>query len=390
MISITDSTLSYLNVPRFPGSEGEKRIVKYLTDYLLTESYSFSHHLFSTFGYESIAASLKTGQTLIQARPYLQLKNTDSQFVEGSFFYIPRLGDIDTGAYKNAIVLIDEPLTYPCLKRLEAAGVSAVITHSRFCAHMNEQSVLSLSKRSENIESDKITGIDIDSNEARKLVISETRSVAIMNSYIKKSLPGHNLISELPGTEENEIVIICAHHDSLYTSPGAVDNLSGTLILLKIHSALRNRSLRRSVRFCWFGSEELNAQGSYQYALQMESNQTGKKKKYVFAFNIDSADVALGCDNLFFCENSRDAVFRLNIPERGIRLHNQEYGGDNLTFEEIGIPTVTFTKTGFLCDALQHQMWDTVDNAGIHDESLNRQARNIITILSPLILPEDL
>ena len=71
-----------------------------------------------------------------------------------------------------------------------------------------------------------------------------------------------------------ELVVVGAHYDSVFGSPGANDNGSGVAALLELARLLRKTSLDRSVRFVAFVNEEppfyyTNAMGSKRYAEQM-------------------------------------------------------------------------------------------------------------------------
>ncbi len=81
-----------------------------------------------------------------------------------------------------------------------------------------------------------------------------------------------NLEAESPGTRlPAEIIIVGAHYDSVYGSPGANDNASGVAAVLEIARLLRHKPLSRTVRFVLFVNEEppffkTAAMGSRVYA----------------------------------------------------------------------------------------------------------------------------
>lgn len=82
----------------------------------------------------------------------------------------------------------------------------------------------------------------------------------------------HNVIAELPGRSSPEtILIVGAHYDSVYTTPGADDNASGVAGLLSLARALSGRLLEKTVRFVAFALEEWPVyrsrnMASYHYA----------------------------------------------------------------------------------------------------------------------------
>jgi Zn-dependent M28 family amino/carboxypeptidase len=82
----------------------------------------------------------------------------------------------------------------------------------------------------------------------------------------------HNIIAELVGCSSPEtILIVGAHYDSVYTTPGADDNASGVAGLLCLAQALAGCQVEKTVRFVAFALEEWPVyrsrnMASYHYA----------------------------------------------------------------------------------------------------------------------------
>jgi hypothetical protein len=74
-------------------------------------------------------------------------------------------------------------------------------------------------------------------------------------------LHGANLIATKPGTETDAIVV-AAHHDTVWNSPGADDNGSGLAILMEVARLLGSESLRRTVVLAAPDFEEIGLIGS--------------------------------------------------------------------------------------------------------------------------------
>ncbi|GAA3283274.1 MULTISPECIES: M20/M25/M40 family metallo-hydrolase [Dactylosporangium] len=72
-----------------------------------------------------------------------------------------------------------------------------------------------------------------------------------------------NLVAEIEGGTSDDAVELCAHWDSVETSPGADDNASGVAGVLEAARALRDADLpARTIRFVLFGGEEAQFDGS--------------------------------------------------------------------------------------------------------------------------------
>lgn len=79
-----------------------------------------------------------------------------------------------------------------------------------------------------------------------------------------------NIEFELPGSSDSdEIILLGAHYDSC-DCPGANDNGSGVAALLELARILKDKPLRKTVKFVAFTNEEhyfgSNGMGSYYYA----------------------------------------------------------------------------------------------------------------------------
>jgi Zn-dependent M28 family amino/carboxypeptidase len=92
--------------------------------------------------------------------------------------------------------------------------------------------------------------------------------------YTVEGHPCDNLILELPGSNApNEVVVVGAHYDSTFGSPGANDNASGVAALLALarHLTRGGRSFPRTLRLVAFTNEEIlhmqgDVMGSVMYA----------------------------------------------------------------------------------------------------------------------------
>lgn len=60
----------------------------------------------------------------------------------------------------------------------------------------------------------------------------------------------------------DRVIEVSAHYDSVRTSPGADDNASGVAGLLEVARLIADQKLEHTVRFCFFGGEEIGLVGS--------------------------------------------------------------------------------------------------------------------------------
>jgi hypothetical protein len=205
-----------------------------------------------------------------------------------------------------------------------------------------------------------------------------------------------NLISELPGKNRaQEVVILGAHYDTVYATPGADDNASAVAVLIEVARMLRPLMPQRTVRFAAFPCEEpphfsMDDMGSRVYArqcrdrndriigmlcLEMVGFYSSKPGSQQIPDEIPRAlRWAFPCRGNFlvavgnfrswrlvwsfrkgFKRAVRFPLYSIALPEavRAIRL------SDNSSFWDQGYPALMLTDTSFLRNPHYHEPSDT-------------------------------
>jgi Zn-dependent M28 family amino/carboxypeptidase len=82
-----------------------------------------------------------------------------------------------------------------------------------------------------------------------------------------------NVVAELPGSTSDNVVMAGAHLDSVPAGPGINDNGSGSAALVEIAENMAEVDLPNTVRFAWWGAEELGLLGSNHYVASLTPEQ---------------------------------------------------------------------------------------------------------------------
>ncbi len=208
-----------------------------------------------------------------------------------------------------------------------------------------------------------------------------------------------NLIVERKGAKRaGEIVLLGAHYDTVFTTPGADDNASAVAVLLEVSRLLREHIGRRTVRYVAFACEEppyfnLDSMGSQHHARESRrrgdnivgmlclemvgyySLEKGSQKippaipKWMRRFFPQRGDFLAAVGNMpswklcwqfrrgFKRGTRRMPLFSICLPEKinEIRL------SDNSSFWDQGYPALMLTDTSFLRNPNYHQATDTPD-----------------------------
>ena len=224
----------------------------------------------------------------------------------------------------------------------------------------------------------------------RILAAKATSCTLAVKTDGEKTGTSHNVIGELTGnTYPEEIIVIGAHFDTVWKSPGSQDNGAGTAIMMELARVFSKRGSKRTLRFMAFGGEEMGLRGSIAYAQKLKSDDEKIKKDstsesgviksvldtIIFMINIDVMGTKLG-SNSFFAFGHPDiaASVRLLCAETGPYHSVQDgtaYSSDNVPFGNLGIPSGTFGRSGGNSmfghtteDSIDHCSADALDKSG--------------------------
>ncbi|HEX5859020.1 MAG TPA: M20/M25/M40 family metallo-hydrolase, partial [Microbacterium sp.] len=102
-----------------------------------------------------------------------------------------------------------------------------------------------------------------------------------------------NVIGELAGKNASNVVMAGAHLDSVPAGPGINDNGSGSAALLEVAQQMAKTKPQNTVRFAWWGAEELGLIGSTQWVEQRTDEELAEIALYL---NFDM----IGSPNYYF------------------------------------------------------------------------------------------
>ncbi len=90
-----------------------------------------------------------------------------------------------------------------------------------------------------------------------------------------------NVIAELPGRTSDNVVMAGAHLDSVPAGPGINDNGTGSAALIEVAENIAKAKLTNTVRFAWWGAEELGLQGSNYYVANLPQTEKDRIGLYL-------------------------------------------------------------------------------------------------------------
>lgn len=156
----------------------------------------------------------------------------------------------------------------------------------------------------------------------------------------------NNVVGEIPGQGKlaRETVIVCAHLDSWDLAEGALDNGTGSAVILETARALARvgGQPRRTLRFIWFMAEEQGLAGSEAYVRQHKA----EMDQVVAVVNLDMP----GSPRMFAVHPKHPEVEPLLQELRGALSgyglkdeigHWAGHGSDDASFADQGVCTIS-------------------------------------------------
>ena len=108
-----------------------------------------------------------------------------------------------------------------------------------------------------------------------------------------REVTDYNVIGELKGEVDDNVVMAGAHLDSVPAGPGINDNGSGSSGLLDVVEAMGSSKPHNTVRFAWWGAEEIGLLGSSAWVAQRTQ---AEKDEIALYLNFDM----IGSPNYYF------------------------------------------------------------------------------------------
>jgi Zn-dependent M28 family amino/carboxypeptidase len=100
---------------------------------------------------------------------------------------------------------------------------------------------------------------------ANGVALAQPGSTAFVQVLPAETRTDFNVIAELEGKNDDNVVMAGAHLDSVIEGPGINDNGSGSAALLETALMMANTKPRNTVRFGWWAGEEQGLVGSTDY-----------------------------------------------------------------------------------------------------------------------------
>jgi hypothetical protein len=180
--------------------------------------------------------------------------------------------------------------------------------------------------------------------------------VRILVSIERYRGESQNVIGELPG-KTDEVIVVCAHHDSTPRCAAPDDDASGLAAMLELaRVACGEPQHRRTLRFMSFGAEEVLSEGARQHVMRLRRR--GEADRVRLVLNNDSIGSRLGRTTLWVWGSPSTADW----AQRQLRRASVPVGlttelcpfSDHFPFNAVEVPSFWFHRTNTASGRFYH------------------------------------
>ena len=286
----------------------------------------------------------------------------DCENLEADFLYVENAGDVSLKEAKGKIVLLNGYLRLPVYKKLLKAGVAGFITYSGTLLETEEDSDLFTRVLREKLRAHgSLPGVNLRATDAFDIVKSGAKRVRMTTKNHAVTLESRNVITEIKGTKyPDEIVVFGSHMDSVPFSTGVYDNGAGSVIHMETLRYFKENPPARTVRFCWYGSEEIGLEGSQAYVRDHKDD----LDKVVYMVNTDVGGCVLGSETAIVLGSKEMTDYVDGFMKQAgydVDVKQDIYSSDCIPFADNGIPSINFMRFSRDGGAFIHCRYDIID-----------------------------
>ena len=308
---------------------------------------------------------------------YKCAKNTYQWGLEADFLYVEDGNEVDLAEAEGKIVLINGFLRVPVFRQLIKAGVAGIVTMEGQLRDDREGTDLSTRKLRRTLRAfgnvPMVHTRVLDAMDMVRRGACKARLV-LKNETVERT--SHNVVATITGTDKpEEIISFGAHYDSVDFSKGVYDNGAGSVINMELLRYFKENPPKRTVKFMWYGSEEIGLEGSWAYVKAHKE----ELKDHLLMINVDVGGPILGRDSVAVMAEE-DLVkyisYASKIHGHSAKVEQRIYSSDSIPFADSGVPAVNFCRFGAQGAAYIHDRFDTLDF--LSAEALEKTARYVL------------
>lgn len=281
--------------------------------------------------------------------------------LDAELVYVENGLDAALADVKGKVVLLNTPPRLPVFRKLLEAGAAGFIAITGTLRDTEEDSDLPTGTLRKTLTAfGKLPAVSIRMTDAFDMITRGASRVHLTVKGQEIERTSHNVIATIPGTRHpEEIISMGAHYDSVPFSTGVYDNGAGSVILLEALRHFKANPPARTMKFMWYGSEEIGLEGSKAYTRDHEE----ELKNHKFMVNVDVGGPVIGAEGAGVTASEELTHFvDLYFKMRGysVAVKQDIYSSDSIPFADKGIPAINFCRFGVSGSAYIHNRHDVI------------------------------
>ena len=308
---------------------------------------------------------------------YQCAENTPEGGLTAEFVYVENGTDVDLADVKGKIVLVNGFMRVPLFKRLMKAGVAGIVTMEGQLRDKREETDLATRKLRRTLRAfGNVPMVHTRVLDAIDMVRKGACKARIVLKGRTEEWTSHNVVATVLGTEKpEEILSFGAHYDSVDFSKGVYDNGAGSVINLEVLRYFKENPPKRTLKFVWYGSEEIGLEGSWAYV----KGHKEELKDHLLMINVDVGGPVLGVDRITATAEEKLATYLeyfTKIHGFAAEVKQGIYSSDSIPFADSGVPGVNFSRDGAQGAAYIHNRFDNLEF--LSEEALEKTTRIVL------------
>lgn len=326
---------------------------------------------------EATLEILEPFQQEIPVTGYQCAENTPEGGLVADFLYVEDADEVSLSQAKGKIVLVNGFLRVPLFRKLMKAGVVGIVTMEGELRDKREETDLSTRKLRRTLRAfDNVPLVHTRVLDAIELVRKGASKARIVLKGRTEERTSHNVVATVLGTERpEEIVSFGAHYDSVAFSKGVYDNGAGSVINMEILRHFVEHPPKRTVKFMWYGSEEIGLEGSWAYVKAHKE----ELEHHLLMINVDVGGPVLGVDKITATAEDKLATYLeyfVKLEGFAAQVKQGIYSSDSIPFADSGVPGVNFSRDGAQGASYIHNRFDTL--SFLSAEMLAKTTRHVL------------
>lgn len=354
--------LDKMGFVRVAGSDEELRAAKMLQEECASIGVDAVIEEFKILGGEVEVAELEVIEPYQQKYTCTGYKRClDADNLEAELVYIENGADASLVDVKGKIVLCNSQPRLPVYRKLLESGAAGFIAMTGAMRDTEEDSDLPTGMLRKTLTAfGKLPAVSVRMTDAFDMITRGASKVRMTVKGKEVELTSRNVVAEIKGTKyPDQIISMGAHYDSVPFSTGVYDNGAGSVILLEALRHFKANPPERTMKFMWYGSEEVGLEGSKAYVRDHEE----ELKKHVFMVNVDVAAPVIGSESAMVMASEELTHFTdLYLKMRGysVAVKQDIYSSDSIPFADKGVPAINFCRFGTAGSAYIHNRHDVI------------------------------